>query len=309
MTLPSEKLILTYHDTNASGGTCALSLAVRRVAELLPHLAVKDLVEYGSESIEERLMTPALAFEALPSLMGTPYYAALVDVLSRDERYAPFLKRSEMPIDNADSSISQEVASSVFGKHISLTQTKIDKYVSCQFSYYCDFVLKLMECSKANFQSSNSGTFIHRILEVFMAAVTDENGLRRDVEFEEIRRMVVEETERYIAELCEGRKKLPKRLTHLFTRLSRLAVTIAMDLYAEFSQSAFVPRLFEAKIGNDSKYGISSPTVKLADGSTVSIYGTIDRVDVYKSGDIVYVKVVDYKTGKKQFSLKDIEKV
>ena len=34
----------------------------------------------------------------------------------------------------------------------------------------------------------------------------------------------------------------------------------------------------------------------------------MDRIDVFKSDDVVYIKVVDYKTGAKQFSLEDIQK-
>ena len=193
----------------------------------------------------------------------------------------------------------------MFGKNISLTQSRIDKYVSCQFSYYCNYVLKLMDAGKAGFNFSDSGSFIHRILEVFMKAVTDENGLRADVSFDEIRRLVIRETERYVAEINPGKKSLGKRLEHLFARLSRLAVAIALDLYREFGDSDFVPALFEARIGKD---GIEAPTIELADGSTVNIYGVVDRIDVFRRDDRVYIKVVDYKTGSKQFSFEDIKK-
>lgn len=305
MTLPSEKLILLYRDTTTSGDACYPSLAIRRVAELLPHLSIK---EYGREDAGERLMSLPLAFESLPSLVGTPYYAPLSHILSRDSHYAALLERTHQPVGNTQCHVSREVADDVFGTNVSLTQSRIDKYVSCQFSYYCRYVLDLMESEKASFRFSDSGTFIHRILEVFMQAITDENGLHRDVEFEDIRRMVLDETERYIEEMSGGRQKLSKRLSHLFTRLSRLAVAIAMDLYAEFKNSDFVPRLFEASIGNRSELGIGSPAIELGDGSVVNIYGVIDRVDVFRSGEDVYIKVVDYKTGSKKFSLKDIEK-
>jgi len=46
----------------------------------------------------------------------------------------------------------------------------------------------------------------------------------------------------------------------------------------------------------------------LDDGTQVSMNGYIDRVDTFTKGDDVYVRVVDYKTGSKSFSLSDIEK-
>lgn len=304
MTLPSEKLVMLYHDADAVGKACYPSLAIRRVTELLPHVTVE---EYGTDG-DERLTSLPLAFEALPSLAGTPYYAPLVELLCRDKHYAALLERSRHAVGNTDCHVSREAAERIFGTNISLTQSRLDKYVSCHLSYYCRYVLRLMENERASFRYSDSGTFIHRILEVFMRAITDEQGLRRDVEFEDIRRMVLEETERYILELSPNREKLGKRLSHLFKRLSRLAVTIAMDLYAEFRDSEFVPRLFEARIGHGSEYGIASPVIELGNGSRVNIYGVVDRIDVFRSGDDVYIKVVDYKTGSKKFSLRDIER-
>ena len=45
--------------------------------------------------------------------------------------------------------------------------------------------------------------------------------------------------------------------------------------------------------------------LKLADGSLVSLTGIIDRVNVLKKDGEVYVRVVDYKTGAKEFSVSD----
>lgn len=302
MTLPSEKMVVMYHDTDASGKACYPSLAVRRICELLPHVAVE---EYGNTNAAHRLMCPELAFEALPSLRNTDLYKSLIAVLSENPRYATLLERSRLPVSNRSCSVTKDTAKQIFGDNISLTQSRIDKYVSCQFSYYCNYVLKLMENGQAGFRFSDSGSLIHRILEVFMKAVTDENGLRADVTFEEIRTLVIRETERYIAEINHGKTALGARLEHLFARLSRLAVAIALDLYLEFKDSDFVPALFEERIGRG---GIEPPTIELEDGSRVCLYGVVDRIDVFRTDDRVYVKVVDYKTGSKQFSLKDIKK-
>lgn len=302
LTTASDKVVMLYHDTDASGKACYPSLAIRRVCELLPHVPVE---EYGALDATRRMMCPELAFEALPSLPKDEVYESLVSVLSENPRYADFLERGTHSVSNETCSVSEDTARSVFGKNISLTQSRIDRYVSCQLSYYCNYVLKLMDSGKAGFNFSDSGSFIHRILEVFMKAVTDENGLRADVSFDEIRRLVIRETECYIAEINPGKKSLGKRLAHLFTRLSRLAVAIALDLYREFGDSDFVPALFEARIGKD---GIEAPTIELADGSTVNICGVVDRIDVFRRDDRVYIKVVDYKTGSKQFSFEDIKK-
>ena len=49
------------------------------------------------------------------------------------------------------------------------------------------------------------------------------------------------------------------------------------------------------------------PPLELREGSmTLTVGGKIDRVDGYVRGDTLYLKVVDYKTGKKEFRLSDL---
>lgn len=304
LTIASDKLFVMYHDTTSAGKACFPSLAVRRICELLPH--VKPIA-YGTASVTDRLMCPALSFEALPSLRTTSEYGSVLSVLSEDPTYAGLIKRSFLPVGNANSTVKPETAELAFGKNLNLTQSRLDSYVSCHFAHYGKYALKLMENGKAEFHSADTGTFIHRILEVFMKSITDENGLRKDVPFDEIRRTVIRETERFIAEISPAGRALTARVNHLFKRLCRLAVAVIVDLYKEFQDSEFVPAFFEAEIGPNSEYGIDAPVIKLQDGSHVQLYGKIDRIDVFRQGNCVYIRVIDYKTGQKEFSFSDIE--
>ena len=58
---------------------------------------------------------------------------------------------------------------------------------------------------------------------------------------------------------------------------------------------------------NLNSYYIQYIIAELPDGTFAHIYGVADRVDICRKGNDVYVRVVDYKSGKKDFSLKDIE--
>ena len=46
--------------------------------------------------------------------------------------------------------------------------------------------------------------------------------------------------------------------------------------------------------------------MQLPAGSFVEVEGKIDRVDIMKKGSENYVRVIDYKTGAKEFKLSDI---
>lgn len=70
----------------------------------------------------------------------------------------------------------------------------------------------------------------------------------------------------------------------------------------ELSQSEFFVADCELKIGED----IPSYTIVLPDGHKIAVCGSVDRVDIMPRADITYLRIIDYKTGTKQFKLSDI---
>ena len=58
------------------------------------------------------------------------------------------------------------------------------------------------------------------------------------------------------------------------------------------------------KIGSDL---VPPYTVKIDENNSMNISGVVDRLDIYKNGDTVYLRVADYKTGQKTFRMDDVE--
>ena len=90
----------------------------------------------------------------------------------------------------------------------------------------------------------------------------------------------------------------------MIERLKAISLKIITELLREFSDSDFIPEFFELNIGNRD---IPSIKIPLNNGSTISISGIVDRVDVYRSHGKAYLRVIDYKTGNKTFTIEDIK--
>jgi ATP-dependent helicase/nuclease subunit B len=91
------------------------------------------------------------------------------------------------------------------------------------------------------------------------------------------------------------------------SRILRASFPIVDGLCEEFSESGFSPAFFELKISGASDDGPAPVEIHGQGGEKIFVYGTIDRVDTMKSGDNVFVRVVDYKTGSKEFQPDDID--
>lgn len=303
MTMPSEGLTLIYRKAQIAGGACHPSLALRRVASLLKPT---EEIPYASLSAAERLRDKESAMEALSLYGGTPEGVAIRAVLSEDPQYAERLALRDRSFADPTCYVSKKTADAVFGKDLMLSQSRLEAYVSCHFQYYCRYVLGLRESERAEFSYKDIGTFIHRVLEIFMKE-TAKKTIDPDRDMDIIKDIVSREIESFSKEVFRGDERTVGRIAHLLVRLYRLSTLVAVTLCREQMESRFLPRFFELCIDKDSELGITPPTITLEDGSSFSLRGKIDRVDTFEKDEKLYIRVVDYKTGKKEFSLEDIK--
>ena len=203
--------------------------------------------------------------------------------------------------------LKSETASALYKGVMALTQSRLDSYVQCPFKHFCTYTLRLTEERRAKLDNLNIGTFLHAILERFLSDIkkegADHGALTAQARRERIKKIADEESERLLR--CGGKRERREALQ--IGRLTKAAEIMAESLCREFShKDGFKPAFFELRIGGAD--GPRPPMLQTESGETVCIYGTIDRVDALRAGDDVYLRVVDYKTGKKSFAPSDLEK-
>ena len=215
---------------------------------------------------------------------------------------------SERDISNLDLSLSTELTDRIYGDAMRLTQTKLDDYQDCPLKYFCKYNLSLSDDAPAEFGARSVGTFIHAILENFFAELKREKKSVAELSKDDRRRLAVRAATEYIKTLGDGIKEGGELMKIRIARLCRAASPVIDGLCDEFSDCEFTPAFFELKIKED-RPGLPSPTeISLDNGTSVLIGGTIDRVDTLNKDGDVYVRVVDYKTGYKDFSPEDLDK-
>ncbi|MCR5665099.1 MAG: PD-(D/E)XK nuclease family protein, partial [Oscillospiraceae bacterium] len=194
--------------------------------------------------------------------------------------------------------LSPRAAEALYGSRPRLSASKADSLAACRFRYFCQYGLQAQPYEPAGFTPPEVGAFIHTVLERTLREVKNRGGFGA-VSDEALRALARQVSETYIHEELDDFQEKSPRFEHLFRRLIRDAELIVLDAVQELRRSDFEPLDFEL---NFSKAVTKSP-LRLG---AVRLSGVADRVDGWVRGDKLYLRVVDYKTGVKKFSLSDV---
>ena len=296
VTLPSETLTLSYCAQSESGAQARPSFLIAR-AKLLFGLTEKspELNKIRLAAIEPAFLLAVNGAEDESSRLAYSYFSSTDDGKQKltELREKAAIKRGEL---------SESAVKALYGERLSLSPSRTDAYTACRFSYFLRYGLKLEESERAGFEAPELGTFMHYVLENTASEISKGSGFK-SVTLEETDTLVDKYTELYIAEkLNEFEDKSP-RFIYLFGRLRPSVHRVVKDMVRELSRSDFAPLDFELGLGT----GGELPAVHIENGKNeLYIKGIADRVDgCFRDGKL-YLRIIDYKTGKKSFSLSDI---
>lgn len=266
------------------------SSGAARIMQLLPGARVMDLTHLDPL---EMVWSKSAARRLLPVLSHTPC-GSVLDELLRDEQ----VPRGSLSADREQ--VSAGTAQNLFGGTLSMTQSRLETFGDCPFSYYCRYVLRLDEGRGAEIRPVDVGNFVHKILEDFMRESAGEG-------FPLSEERIVSRAGRlirgYIASVSQG-APTSRRTEYLFRRMQRSVILYSQSLSEEFGQSDFVPYAFELPVGFDET--LPALRIPLHGDGVMTMRGIVDRLDILRRNGKVYVRVADYKTGSKNFSLQEV---
>ena len=291
---PTERLRISYSATDGAGGELRPSFVVERVETLFPSLRIQK------EDRAYRRELPATALE----LAGQEPYGALWRYFSADGQYGRTLAGMERARLMRRGKLSPEAVQTLYGKSLGMSASRLDRLRSCHFSYFMEYGLRARERRSAGLEPSEVGTLLHYLLEHVTREVMEQGGFHA-VERAELRRMVDRWLDRYADEVIGSYGEKSARFRYLFSRLRFTAMTVVENVAAELAESDFRPVELELGFGVEGA-ALPAVTIREAD-ATLSVRGKVDRVDGWIHDGKLYVRVVDYKTGKKTFDLSDLQ--
>ncbi len=295
----SDKVYISYSSVSEDN---VEMLPSTEVLDIVSNFSKCKLVDYGFNNTfsYDDLECALPSFEKLAVNFDSdePIVQALKNYYENDELFSSKLYALKFSLNGAEPKLSNTVAKNLFGDNLRLSPSKIEDFNRCHFAFFCKYGLKVRKLDKADFSAATRGNIIHFCLEHFINNHKNDIGTldKKDIETE-----VCSLCDQYLVSVGVDSSDLGEKFGYMLSLLKGTAVYIAVALNNEFAQSQFKPKFCELKIGKNEEVG--SVEVIADNGVTVSLEGTVDRVDTTDDGK---VRVVDYKTGVKEFKLSSI---
>ncbi|MCD7755620.1 MAG: PD-(D/E)XK nuclease family protein [Firmicutes bacterium] len=223
------------------------------------------------------------AWEAAQGLGVADWY----DRASRQVAYAPGIVRPEN-------------IRGLYGSRLNLSASQADRQAECRMAYFLRYGMRAKERKEAAVDPAEFGSFVHDVLEKTARDVMEMGGFDR-VSLEKTLEIAGGHADAYAQE--RFRQLDSQRLAYLFRRNSRELEMVVTELWQELKQSQFRPHSFELAFGDRAEM----PSIAIPSKSMpAALRGFVDRVDLWEKDGQNYFRVVDYKTGKRDFDYCDV---
>ena len=264
LTKASDRLYITYSSKGDDGKGRLPSYLIRNIRKLYPSIGIYPASQFTSQ----------MSYIKIPK----------AEIVYSDENYIKVL--------------GENIAASLFGGEITGSVSSFETFASCQFAYFLRYGLGLEEREKYTFEVADFGTVLHSVLERISSHLKHEKKPIASLSDEERRKLVSETLGNISADYADTILKDSGRNEFLIRRMEDLADRTLWAVGKQLEKGVFAPDVFEMP------FIIDEHEIRSGENTgRMVIKGKIDRIDICEDDDNVYVRIVDYKSGKSDFDL------
>lgn len=303
MTKPARELIVTYTRVDGESKAIRRSYLIQTLLRMFPELSVTELEELPAQN---RILTEETAQDYYVDLLrqyveeqkvDDAFLACLAWEEKRDAKAFAQLRDAAF-YEHKEEKLSKAALDAVYGMAITESVSRLEQYARCAYAYFLKYGLGLMPRGEHAFEVVDMGNLYHEALEAYakrLEAREDVNWYTVDEEQSNaILREAIDATYQTMTKiemLDEGRDR------YILWRMERTLQQTVHTLLEQVRKGSFVPHAFEVdfrEVGD-----LDALRYQLDEMHTMRLRGKIDRVDLYRDAQKVYVKIVDYKSGVK----------
>ncbi len=307
-----NEIYLSYCSADNEGKSLRPSVLIHKIKKIYPELEETSDVVNPKYEITNKLAT----YEELLENIAKKQEGKEVEK-TWNTVYNYYIKSQEMKqklkqdleginYTNIPQNLDSNLVEKLYGNTLTTSVSKLERYQSCNFSYYLQYGLKLKEKEELKVQNFDTGSFMHETIDTFFKKIKEQNIKLGDLTADEekikeiVNKIIEEELENgknYSFKETAKYKILVRRLKRIISKA--LKFIIESLVYSDFSIEG-------TEIEFDKKGKYKPIEIPLENGKKVEIIGKIDRIDTAMSEDGKYLRIIDYKSSAKNIDLNEV---
>ncbi|WAW14333.1 PD-(D/E)XK nuclease family protein [Peptostreptococcus equinus] len=220
-------------------------------------------------------------------------------------KLAYFKDKKDLSFDNKSELLDKVLADKLYGRGI-FSISRLEKYVSCPFSYFMTYGMKAKPRPIYEFNDMDLGNYYHKVLEEFSKYISVNS-----INWDEIDKPFIDEQVENLAYRIVGSRKeyilnSSEKYKNLYQRLNHTLKKSIFNMGQQVRQSKIKPKYFELEFGPMAD--IEPIKYYLESKKEINLMGKIDRMDTYidsKSKE-ERLSIIDYKSSSRNIDLSQV---
>lgn len=287
LSLASDALYLSYTVKDGENGEMKPSLLIDRIKKLFPLLREEKGLHTGGQ--EEDLCE----------------FKSRINYMLAEKEHSPLLEtlRQGASFENDKKLLEPDVFGLLYPELLVMSPTSLETFSRCPFRYFIKFGIRADERRAYQVSAPEMGTLFHKILMRYTEEATAENQWRNMTQEQCVHliRRILEET---VRDFRKGVLFEDNAGKYRISRMQRVCEKTAWMVTEHMNRGRFEEFHFEMAFGRNQL--LPPIRIEAENGRIVYIEGRIDRIDVLKSEEEEYMKVIDYKSGNEKVVKKEI---
>ena len=309
-TTAERELHLSYSSADTEGGALRPSIYITKIKKMFPNLKeTSDVITQKYEITNQKATYEAL-IEKLAKIQEKELEPEWKETYRYFENEASWKNKLEKDLQglsytNIPQNIETTTIEKLYGNVLKTSVSKLETYKKCPFSYFLKYGLNLKQKEELKIQNFDTGSFMHEIIDLFFNQVKEENIQLTELlgEEEKIRKIVNQIVE---TKLDYGKYRFTATVKYkiLIQRLERMVTKALKYIVESLVYSDFNVEGTEVEFDNGKEY--RPIEITLENGKRIEIRGKIDRVDIARTSDGNYLRIIDYKSSARNVDLNEV---
>lgn len=309
-TTAERELHLSYSSADTEGGALRPSIYITKIKKMFPNLKeTSDVITQKYEITNQKATYEAL-IEKLAKIQEKELEPEWKETYRYFENEASWKNKLEKDLQglsytNIPQNIETTTIEKLYGNVLKTSVSKLETYKKCPFSYFLKYGLNLKQKEELKIQNFDTGSFMHEIIDLFFNQVKEENIQLTELlgEEEKIRKIVNQIVE---TKLDYGKYRFTATVKYkiLIQRLERMVTKALKYIVESLVYSDFNVEGTEVEFDNGKEY--KPIEITLGTGKRIEIRGKIDRVDIARTSDGNYLRIIDYKSSARNVDLNEV---